>query len=66
MQPGTWIQDARQYLVEVQAEAKKVTFPSRKETLAGAAGVVVISSIFVAFLFLVDITLAQLLQWTLG
>jgi len=66
MQPGTWVQDARQYLIEVQAEAKKVTFPSRKEALAGAAGVVVISSIFVTFLFLVDITLAQLLQWTLG
>ena len=66
MQPGTWIQDARQYFVEVQAEAKKITLPSRKEALAGAAGVVVISAAFVIFLGLVDGLLAQLMTWVLG
>jgi len=66
MPPGTWIQDARQYLVEVQGEAKKVTLPSRKEAIAGAAGVVVISATFVLFLGVVDFGLAQLMTWVLG
>ena len=66
MQPGTWIQDTRQYLIEVQGEAKKVTLPSRKEAVAGAVGVVVISAAFVIFLGLVDIVLAQMMTWVLG
>ena len=65
MSPATWVQDARQYLVEVQGEAKKVTLPSRKEALAGAAGVVVISAAFVIFLGLVDFVLAQMMTLVL-
>ncbi len=66
MQPGSWIRDARQYLVEVQGEAKKITWPAQKEAVAGAIGVVVISTIFVLFLGLVDFGLSQLLSLVVG
>ena len=62
MQPGGWIRDGRQYLIEVQGEAKKITWPAQKEAVAGAIGVVVISAIFVLFLGLVDFGLSQLMR----
>ncbi|MBW2315335.1 MAG: preprotein translocase subunit SecE, partial [Deltaproteobacteria bacterium] len=30
---GSWIRDTRQYFVEVQGEAKKVTWPAQKEAV---------------------------------
>ena len=66
MEPGGWIRDARQYLIEVQGETKKITWPAQKEAVAGAIGVVVISSLFVIFLGLVDFGLGALLSTLLG
>jgi preprotein translocase subunit SecE len=66
MEPGNWIRDARQYLVEVQGETKKITWPARKEAIAGAIGVVVISAVFVIFLGLVDFGLGLLLGLVFG
>jgi len=66
MQPANWIRDTRQYLIEVQGEAKKITWPAQKEAIAGAIGVVVISVIFVLFLGLVDFGLGQLMRLVLG
>ena len=66
MQPGNWVSDTRQYLVEVQVEAKKITRPAQKEAIAGAIGVVVISTIFVLFLGLVDFGLGQMMRLVLG
>ena len=63
---GSWLQDARQYLNEVQAEGKKITWPAQKEALAGAAGVVIIVTIFSIFLALVDFGLGLLLRAVLG
>ena len=59
---GSWLQDARQYLNEVQAEGKKITWPAQKEALAGAAGVVIIVIIFAVFLATVDFGLGMLLR----
>ena len=64
--PGSWLQDARQYLVEVQAEGKKITWPAQKEAVAGAAGVVIIVVIFAVFLATVDVGLGLLLRTVLG
>ncbi len=66
MQPGSWIRDTRQYLVEVQGEAKKITWPAQKEAVAGAIGVVVVVAVITAALSLVDLVLGQLIQWVLG
>jgi len=55
----------RQYLLEVQNEARKITWPSRKEAVAGAIGVIVICSIVMIFLATVDLGLSSLLRWVL-
>ena len=65
MEPGNWIRDARQYFIEVQGETKKITWPAQKEAIAGAIGVVVISTMFVVFLGVVDFGLGWAMQFLL-
>jgi preprotein translocase subunit SecE len=55
-----------QFLREVKIELKKVTLPSRKETLASTAVVIVLVIIISAFLGLVDIGLSSLIRFVLG
>jgi preprotein translocase subunit SecE len=64
--PGSWLRDARQYLNEVQAEGKKITWPAQKEAVAGAIGVIVICTIFALFLAVVDFGLGMLVRTVLG
>jgi preprotein translocase subunit SecE len=47
-----------QFFREVRSELRKVTFPSRKETLASTAVVIVVVFIVAAYLGLVDIGLS--------
>jgi preprotein translocase subunit SecE len=56
------IEKVKDYFKEVYLETKRVTFPSRKETMKGTW--VVLITVFVAafFLGIVDIGLAKLLQ----
>jgi preprotein translocase subunit SecE len=56
---------ARQYLVDVRSEFDKVTWPQRKEAIGGTVGVLVIVAVITAVLSLVDVTLAQLVEWVL-
>ncbi len=54
-----WIGQVRDFFREVRIELKKVTWPSRKETIA-ATGMVIILSVLVAFfLGLLDIGLSK-------
>ncbi len=54
-----WIGQVKDFLREVRVELKKVTWPSRKETIA-ATGMVIILSVLVAFfLGLLDIGLSK-------
>ncbi len=50
---------ARQFLVDVRAETRKVTWPQRKEAMAGTIGVVVIVAIISMVLGLIDFGLAK-------
>ena len=52
-----WFQDARQFLMEVRSEFRKVTFPTQKEAVAGTIGVVVIVAIVTVALGGVDFAL---------
>jgi preprotein translocase subunit SecE len=52
--PLTWIQDAREYLGEVQVEWKKITWPAQQEAVAGTISVVVVVTIITTVLGLVD------------
>ena len=56
---------AKQFLREVKTELKKVTWPSRKDTLSGTAVVLVAVFIIALFLGLVDSGLSNLIKWVL-
>ena len=43
--PPIWIRDARQYLLEVRAEFRKITWPPQQEYVGGTIGVIVIVAI---------------------
>ena len=54
-----------QFLREVKIELKKVTWPSRKETLASTAVVIILVFIISSFLGLVDMGLSSLIRFVL-
>jgi len=56
------IYTAMQFLREVRAELKKVTWPSRKHTIGSTLVVLVLVMVISAFLGMVDMTLSSLLQ----
>jgi preprotein translocase subunit SecE len=60
--PAIWYSESRQFLVEVRAEYRKVTWPSQKEAVAGTIGVLVLVVIMTAVLSSVDLVLGQLIQ----
>ena len=52
-----------QFLPEVVAEMRKVTFPSRQEVI-GTTGVVLVTSvIFAVYLWGVDLVILKVYQW---
>ncbi len=65
MNPASWIKDGRQYLVEVQAEYKKITWPPQKEAVAGTIGVVAIVAVVTSVLGVVDFLLSRIMQFIL-
>jgi preprotein translocase subunit SecE len=60
-----WIQTARDYLVDCRNELRKVTWPQRKETVAGTIGVIAIVAVITVVLGLVDMTLAKAVELVL-
>jgi len=59
VEKNQWIGQVREFFREVRIELKKVTWPSRKETIA-ATGMVIILSVLVAFfLGLLDVGLSK-------
>jgi preprotein translocase subunit SecE len=59
---GQKIETAKQFLREVKTELKKVTWPSRKDTLSGTAIVLVAVFIIAFFLGIVDSGLSSLIR----
>ena len=53
---------AVQFLREVKIELKKVTWPTRKQTLGSTAVVIVLVMIISVFLGLVDVSLGNLVR----
>jgi preprotein translocase subunit SecE len=60
--PGEWIRNARQYLVEVRSEYRKVTWPSRREYVGGTLGVLMVVGVMTLVLGVVDFALGQLMR----
>ncbi len=63
--PVDWYRDSRQYVSEVQAEYKKITWPPQKEAVAGTISVIVIVAIVTSVLGVVDFGLSRLVQLVL-
>ncbi len=57
-----FLQKSMQFLREVKIELKKVTWPTRKQTMGSTAVVVVLVMIFSLFLGLVDVSLSSLIR----
>ena len=65
VEKNQWVGQARDFFREVRIELKKVTWPSRKETIA-ATGMVIILSVLVAFfLGLLDVGLSKAVAFLL-
>ena len=52
---------AVQFLHDVRSELRKVTFPSRKETLASTAVVIVVVFLVATYLGLIDFVLSMVI-----
>ena len=54
------------FLSESVAEAKRVVWPTRKETIQTTVAVFILVAIVAAFLAVVDIGFAYMVQWLMG
>ena len=62
LNPAVWYRESAQFLGEVRAEYRKVTWPTQKEAVAGTVGVVVVVAVLTTGLSLVDLGLGQLIR----
>ncbi len=62
LNPLVWYRESSQFLSEVRAEYRKVTWPTQKEAVAGTIGVVVVVAVLTTGLSLVDFGLGQLIR----
>jgi preprotein translocase subunit SecE len=60
-----FLQKSSQFLREVKIELKKVTWPTRKQTMGSTVVVVVLVMIFSLFLGSVDLSLSSLIRYVL-
>ena len=63
--PVVWYSDGRQFLIEVRAEFRKVTWPTRQEAVAGTVGVLIVVGVLTLALSLVDFGLGHVIQLVL-
>ena len=52
--PLVWYSEGRQFLIEVRAEFRKVTWPTWQEARAGTIGVLIVVAVLTLALSLVD------------
>ena len=57
---------ALQFLSQAKAELKKVTWPTRKQTLASTGVVMIIVVIMSVYLGIIDVILSRLVKYILG
>ncbi len=62
LNPVVWYRESSQFLGEVRAEYRKVTWPTQKEAVAGTIGVLVVVAVLTTGLSLVDLGLGQLIR----
>ena len=60
--PAVWVQNGRQYLLDVRSEYRKITWPSQQEYMGGTVGVLVIVAFLTTVLGVIDMGLAQVME----
>ncbi|KUG28386.1 preprotein translocase subunit sece [hydrocarbon metagenome] len=60
------IEQAREFFEQAKAELKKVTWPTRKETVSTGIAVLILVVVMSIFLGLVDLGLARLVEFILA
>ena len=65
-QVAGWFGRARRFLVEVRSELSRVTWPTRREVWATTLVVILTSTVFGIYLYVVDIGLSELVQLLIG
>jgi preprotein translocase subunit SecE len=60
-----WVARSREFFHEVGVEMRKVTWPSRKETVAGTTVVLVMAVFMALFFWVVDVILTLAVQQVL-
>ena len=56
----------KEFVLEVLAEFRKVTWPSRQELINSTVVVIVVTVVLAFFLGAIDIGLARVVEWILG
>jgi preprotein translocase subunit SecE len=64
--PAAWFAVTRQYLVDVRAEFKKITWPNQKEYVGGTVGVVIIVAFLTLVLGVIDAGLTKVMEFLIG
>jgi preprotein translocase subunit SecE len=64
--PAAWFATARQYLIDVRSEFRKITWPSQREYVSGTVGVVVIVAFLTLVLGVIDSLLTMAMQFIVG
>ncbi len=62
LNPVVLYRESAQFLSEVRAEYRKVTWPTQKEAMAGTMGVVIVVTVLTTGLSLVDFGLGQVIR----
>jgi preprotein translocase subunit SecE len=65
VEKNQWIGQVRDFFREVRIELKKVTWPSRKETIAATGMVIILSVLIAFFLGLLDVGLSKAVAFLL-
>ena len=60
------IEKSQQFLKEVRYETKKVTWPTRQETVGATWVVVVVVIVVAVYLFSVDFALSRIINFLMG
>ena len=63
--PAVWFRDARQYVLDVRSEFRKLTWPTQREYVGGTIGILVIVAVMAAVLGGIDVALGSLMNWLL-
>ena len=61
-----WVSKIKIFLSDARIELRKVTWPTRKQTIASTSVVILVVFIVSAFLGIVDFGLAKLIKLVLG